>query len=460
MFKIVKSIPFYARFFDFAVIYTDEQSKFVKMKVKSLLYNIGVMVWGVMLFAACSSDSSGDNATIIDPNPSPRTETWMVTIEPEFVLADADKSAHRVAPVKEAIDDKGERVATFDSMAVNNVVLKEGWRYKLKIAANLSIDDLGSSAYTYTSMKIEDMTYVGIKTSNMKEVVMDVFPIRVLPKNSEETWSYETLCGQIVGTDEKIDMMMGEINGLDFKEFYGKDNFYRLRIKATITPSQKPIYEGKQNRIRLVQLVRKSVMEKDSIVYADDSGVNTDQNTVVSNSQYGDFEMNWMYSTEDGKSQVIGKGILHAELNNISTFGFFMDAENNMTKFFVDQIFKKDYKTMEPQKVTVDVDGATFNSVLQYGFVGYSSDAYYYNIKNWQYSAIAKIDDTFYQFTPIPDYEKSSMTYDSKAKQWMGVITIKQVDLCEAYRIPPPWTENYVMSPPLKIVFSTTKKIK
>ena len=432
------------------------------MKVKSLLYNIGVMVWGLMLFAACSSDSSDDSAAIIDPNPSPRTETWMVTIEPEFVLADADKSAHRVAPVKEAIDDKGERVATFDSMAVNNVVLKEGWRYKLKIAANLSVDDLGSSAYTYTSMKIEDMTYVGIKTSNMKEVVMDVFPIRVLPKNSEETWSYETLCGQIVGTDEKIDMMMGEIYGLDYKEFYGKDHFYRLRIKATITPSQKPIYEGKQNRIRLVQLVRKSVIEKDSIVYADASGVNTDQNPSVSNSQYGDFEMNWMYSIDqDSKNtQVIGKGILHAELNNTSTFGFFMDAENNMTKFFVDQIFKKDYKTMEPQKVTVDVDGATYNSVLQYTFIGYSSDAYYYNIKNWQYSAIAKIDDTFYQFTPILDYEKSTMSYDSKTKQWLGVITIKQVDLYEAYKIPPAHLETYKMSPPLIIRFSTTKKIK
>ena len=191
----------------------------------------------------------------------------------------------------------------------------------------------------------------------------------------------------------------------------------------------------------------------------DATTIDTDQNTAVSNSQYGDFQMN-MSSTEDGNSQVIGKGILHAELNNTSTFGLFMDTENNMTKFFVDQVFKKDYKTMEPQKVTVDVDGETFNSVLQYGFVGYSSDAYYYNIKNWQYSAIAKIDDTFYQFTPISDYEKSSMTYDSNSKQWLGVITIKQVDLCEAYRIPAPWTEKYVMSPPLKIVFSTTKKIK
>ena len=194
----------------------------------------------------------------------------------------------------------------------------------------------------------------------------------------------------------------------------------------------------------------------------DATTIDTDQNPVVGSSQdgpYGDFEMNWMYSTEDGKSQVIGKCLLHAELNNTSTFGLFMDAENNMTKFFVDQVYKKDYKTMEPQEVTVD-DGAIYNSVLQYGFIGYSSDAYYYNIKNWQYSAIAKIDDTFYQFTPIPDYEESSMRYDSKAKQWMGVITIKQVDLCEAYRIPPAWTEKYVMSPPLKIVFSTTKKIK
>ena len=284
---------------------------------------------------------------------------------------------------------------------------------------------------------------------------MDVFPIRVLPKNSEETWSYETLCGQIVGTNEKFDMMMGEINGLDYKEFYGKDNLYRLRIKATITPSEKPIYEGKQQRVRLVQLVRKSVIEKDSIVYEDALDKNVDPNSSVSDSQYGDFEMVW---SANGKE--IGKGILHAELNNTSTFGLFMDADNNMTKFFVDSLFNKDFKTMEPQKVTFEKDGATYNAYLEYGFVGYSSDAYYYNIKNWQYAAIAKIDNFFYQFTPIPDYEKSSMTYDIKAKQWLGVITIKQVDLCEAYRIPPPWTEKYVMSPPLKIVFSTTKKIK
>ncbi len=456
MFKMVNLRTFYARFFEFAVIYTDKQSEFARMELKKLIYIIGIVVWSVILFVACSNDSSDNSGANIDTTPSARTETWMVTIEPEFVLADADKAAHRVAPVKEAIDDKGERIATFDSMAVNNVVLKEGWRYKLKIAANLSVDDLGSSAYTFTSMKIEDMTYVGIKKANMKEVVMDVFPIRVLPKNSEETWSYETLCGQIVGTDEKLDLMMGEINGLDYKEFYGKDNLYRLRIIASITPSEKPIYEGKQQRIRLVQLVRKSVIEKDSIVYADASGI-ADNSPSVNDSQYGDFEMVW---SANGKE--VGKGILHAELNNTSTFGLFMDAENNMTKFFVDSLFKKEFNTMEPQKVTFEKDGATYNAYLEYGFVGYSSDAYYYNIKNWQYAAIAKIDNTFYQFTPIPDYEKSSMTYDTKAKQWLGVITVKQVDLCEAYMIPPPWTEKYVMSPssPLKIVFSTTKKIK
>ena len=452
---MVNLLSFYARFFEFAVIYTDKQSEFAKMEVKNLIYKIGIVIWSMILFVACSNDSSDDSEAKIDVTPSARTETWTVTVEPEFVLADADRTAHRVAPVKEAINDKGERVATFDSMAVNNVVLKEGWRYKLKIAANLSVDDLGSSAFTYTSMKIEDMVYVGIKKDNMKEVVMDVFPIRVLPKNSEETWSYETLCGQIVGTDEKIDMMMGEINGLDYKEFYGKDNLYRLRVVVSITPSEKPIYEGKQQRVRLVQVVRKSVIEKDSIVYADALDKNVDPNSSVSDSQYGDFEMVW---SANGKE--IGKGILHAELNNTSTFGLFMDAENNMTKFFVDSLFKKDFAIMEPQKVTFEKDGATYNAYLEYGFVGYSSDAYYYNIKNWQYTAIAKIDNLFYQFMPIPDYEKSSMTYDIKAKQWLGVITIKQVDLCEAYRIPPPWTEKYVMSPPLKIVFSTTKKIK
>lgn len=408
-----------------------------------------------MLFAACSSDSIDDTSAITFPDSSPRTEIWTVTIEPEYVLTDADRAAHRVAPVKEAIDDKGQRVATFDSLAVNNVILKEGWRYKLKIAANLSVDDLGSSAYTFTSMKIEDMVYVGINKDKMREVVMDVIPIRVLPKNSEETWSYETLCGQIVGTDEKIDMMMGEINGLDYKKFYGKDKLCPLRILASITPSPKPIYEGKQQRIRLIRVLRPLTIESDSIIYAD--GVNADPTTPVSDSQYGDFELVW---SANGKE--IGKGILHAEQNNASTFGLFMDAENNMTAFFVDSLFKKEFKTMEPQKVIFDFEGATYNSILQYVYVGYSDDANYYNIKDWQYKAIAKIDDMFYQFTPVPDYEKSILYYDKKVKQWAGVIPIKQVDLCEAYRIPPPWTEEYKMSAssPLTIKFSTTKKVK
>lgn len=423
--------------------------------MKSLIYKIGIMVWSLMLFAACSSDSIDDTSAITFPDSSPRTEIWTVTIEPEYVLTDADRAAHRVAPVKEAIDDKGQRVATFDSLAVNNVILKEGWRYKLKIAANLSVDDLGSSAYTFTSMKIEDMVYVGINKDKMREVVMDVIPIRVLPKNSEETWSYETLCGKIVGTDEKIDMMMGEINGLDYKKFYGKDKLCPLRILASITPSPKPIYEGKQQRIRLIRVLRPLTIESDSIIYAD--GVNADPTTPVSDSQYGDFELVW---SANGKE--IGKGILHAEQNNASTFGLFMDAENNMTAFFVDSLFKKEFKTMEPQKVIFDFEGAPYNSILQYVYVGYSDDANYYNIKDWQYKAIAKIDDMFYQFTPVPDYEKSILYYDKKVKQWAGVIPIKQVDLCEAYRIPPPWTEEYKMSAssPLTIKFSTTKKIK
>ena len=83
---MVKFLLFYARFFEFAVIYTDEQSEIVKMRMKNLIYKIGIMVWSLMLFAACSSDSVDDTSAIIDPNPSPRTETWMVTIEPEFVL--------------------------------------------------------------------------------------------------------------------------------------------------------------------------------------------------------------------------------------------------------------------------------------------------------------------------------------------------------------------------------------
>lgn len=426
------------------------------MMQKNHIYKLGIVLLSMMLFSSCSNDDTGDSLEI-DIDPSTRTEIWNVTIEPEYVLTDADKSAHRVAPVMEAVDDKGERIGTFYRDEIDGVILEEGYRYKLQVTAKISSGDLTNSANAYKLSKILEKSYVGIKQDNQKVVEMEVTPVRVLPKNAEESWSYEKLCGKILGTDEKVDMLMGEINGLDYKEFYGQNKVLnRLLVKVSITPSSKPVYTGIQQRIRLINVLTKNALWRDSVVYADSSG-NNDDSAIPStnNSQYGDFEMIWSASGKE-----IGKGILRAELNNSSTFGLFMDAENNMTKFFVDSLFKKDFKAMEPQKVTVDKDDATYNAYLQYSFVGYSSDAYYYNIKNWQYTAIAKIDDMFYQFTPIPDYEKSSMSYDTKAKQWMGVITIKQVDLCEAYRIPPPWTEKYVMSPPLKIVFSTTKKIK
>jgi len=427
----------------------------VMMKKTEVLYRLGMAFMGLFMLAACSGDSV-EALPSDGPEEVGRTETWTVTIEPEYVLADADKSAHRVAPAMEAVDGKGNRIATFGRLEVADIALDEGYRYNLQIEAKLNSSNQGSSAYTYKLRKLIDKTYVGFSNVGRREVMMDVVPVRMKPKDETASWSYETLCGYIEGSDEKIDMLMGEIQGLDYKEFYGSGKMNRLRISASITPSSRPIYEGKQQRIRLIQVLSKDTQEKDSIVYVDSSGSKDTIPPASTNPQYGDFEMVWSANGVE-----IGKGVLHAEINSSSTFGIYMETESNMTKFFVDSVFKKPFKTFEIQKVTFDVGAATFNSAIQYSFVGYSSDAYYYNIKDWKYTAIARIDGEPYQFQPIVDYEKSSMTYDSKSKQWLGAITIKQVDFSQAYYVPsPPWTENYPMKPVLKIVFNTTKKIK
>ncbi len=425
------------------------------MKLYSSIFKIGVMLLGFWMLMACSSDSSEEQKRAEEED-NERTEIWNVLIEPEYVLADVDKNAHRVAPAMEAVDKDGKRIATFSKDEINGIILEEGYHYNLQIEAKLNSNTQGSSAYTYRLKNIIDKSYIGINNTSRREVKMQIAPVKVLPKDEKASWSYERLCGYIEGSNEKVDMLMGEIQDLDYKEFYNNKSMNRVRIIASITPSERPIYEGKNQRIRLISILNKETQQTDSIVYENSSSTIDTIPSPTNNPQYGDFEMVWSANGAE-----IGRGVLHAELNGTSTFGIYMETENNMTKFFMDSIFKKPYKTYEIHKVTFDVGNATYNSALQYSYVGYTADAFYYNIKDWKYYAIAKIDDTSYMFQPVADYEKSTMTYDQKTKQWLGAIIIKQIDFSEAYYVPtPPWTEKHVMSPPLKIVFNTTKKVK
>ncbi len=455
MFKNLKIKTRHARFRDFVVIKIDSDEIASTMKVYSLLYRIGVLLLGFWMFMACSSDNSEVQEPAEDPD-SERTETWNVIIEPEYVLIDVDKNAHRVAPAMEAVDKEGKRLATFIKDEVNGIILEEGYRYDLQIEAKLNSNTLGKSAYTYKLKNIVDKSYVGINHTSRREVKMQIAPVKVLPKDEKESWSYERLCGYIEGSDEKVDLLMGEIQGMDYREFYNNSKMNRVRVIASITPSSRPVYEGKNQRIRLISILSKETQQTDSIVYSNSTNTKDTIPSPTNNSQYGDFEMVWSINGSE-----IGRGILHAELNSTSTFGIYMETENNMTKFFVDSIFKKPFNSFEIHKVTFDVGNATYNSALQYTYVGYTADAFYYNIKDWKYHAIAKLDDTSYMFQPVVDYEKSTMTYDSKTNQWLGAITIKQIDVGQAYIVPtPPWMWNYPMSPPIKIVFNTTKKVK
>lgn len=139
-----------------------------------------------------------------------------------------------------------------------------------------------------------------------------------------------------------------------------------------------------------------------------------------------------------------------------------MDSENNMTNFFVDICYDKDFQTMDPQKTTVEYDFKTYNATLKWSYIGYTSDVYFYNIHDLVYQAVAKIDGHLYHFQPITDYEESTLTYDAKARVWRGVITIKQIDFGEINddTSSAPQIEKYRPSPMLRIEFSTTKKIK
>ncbi len=259
------------------------------MKVKYLM----VILLAAGLLAGCSDDEAVDLGGG-KVRTGKYTEVWTVNIEPEYVLgADWWGGYSTVHPVMEATDEAGNRTATFGMHQIEGFDFEEGYRYQLKIEAKDVLTPLekqgiyvaDASQYEFTLKEIVSKEYVGIREEGRRDLEMDVQLSRVRSTQEEDSWEYGCLVGTVVGTDE-IPMLPYEILMLPYEIFAengnwkpwllsevgedGVENYYRMRIKVSITPSDTPVYRNLYRRIRLQEIV--SVVEpvdNDSIIYMD-----------------------------------------------------------------------------------------------------------------------------------------------------------------------------------------------
>jgi hypothetical protein len=258
----------------------------MNMKVKFLL----MMLLVVAGLSACSSDDGVETTgtrvggEIQKVRTGEYTELWTVTIEPEYVLnGDFWGGYTPILPAMEAVDGQGNRTATFLMGEIKDFDFEEGYRYTLQVEAEDVLSPLqaqgiylaDASRYEFTLKEVIDKEYVGIREDGRRDVEMDVQLARVRSVNAIDSWEYVLLCGTVVGTGEKIYMSPLEIFGLPnhwiFQEASedGSTTDYSVRMKVSITPSDKPVYGDIYRRIRLQEIVSKEKVENINIIYMD-----------------------------------------------------------------------------------------------------------------------------------------------------------------------------------------------
>ena len=407
-------------------------------------YKLGVILMSVFLFVACTNEK--DDTIIIPENEETVTEL-ILTIEPEYVL-DSSFDRLSVFPAMQVFDDKG---AFYDNLALNTIkdfTFEEGFRYKLKVRRYFTWK-LGGKAYDYECLNVINKDYVGVNQKNSREVVMDVYPVILRVSSNFEIIM---LRGEVVDTNEKLDMIMGEIKGVNFEDFRGNKYFNKLRMKASITPTDNMIYEKDfkvvnfqiKRRVRMMTVIDKHEMSEDSIIYVNDN--DTIDNPSNQGSSYGDFEMQWIAG-----DKTIGKGILKAHFGQ-GYFTYSLVPGSDFAKYLLDLIYTGAYKEMKI------VDSMTKGGKIQYSFIGNSADAYYFSMK-WDYRLGVDLDGREYLVLPYMDEEKSTLLFDLKTQQWMGVLYIDKVQLYSITDAGSNLQKESIFTPPLKLVFNTLKKI-
>lgn len=205
----------------------------------------------------------------------PKTETWTVIIEPEYVMGYSSWGAYSSIGVQmDAFNEKGERIGRFYSDEIKGFTFEEGYRYKLRIEATTTDPGImDGPAYEFKLIEVLSKEYVGISKEGRREVTMDVQTVLMLTPDPVSSHGFYFLSGKSVDGGETLDMGMQEIYGAKYDTFYesddeGRFHRYNCRMRLSITPSDEPVYVKHNYRIRLEELISRREVTEESCVVA------------------------------------------------------------------------------------------------------------------------------------------------------------------------------------------------
>ena len=205
----------------------------------------------------------------------PKTGTWTVIIEPEYVMGYSSWGAYSSIGVQmDGFNEKGERIGRFYSGEIKGFTFEEGYRYKLRIEATTTdpgIED--GPSYDFQLIEVISKEYIGISKEGRREVTMDVQMVLMLTPDPTSSRGFYFLSGKGVDGGETLDMGMQEIYGAKYDTFYesddeGRFHRYNCRMRLSITPSDEPVYVKHNYRIRLEELISRREVTEESCVVA------------------------------------------------------------------------------------------------------------------------------------------------------------------------------------------------
>ena len=206
----------------------------------------------------------------------PKTETWTVIIEPEYVMGYSSWGAYSSIGVQmDAFNEKGERIGRFYSGEIKGFTFEEGYRYKLRIEATTTDPGImDGPSYDFQLIEVISKEYIGISKEGRREVTMDVQMVLMLTPDPTSSRGFYFLSGKSVDGGETLDMGMQEIHGAKSEMFckYGwctdEIQRYICRMRLSITPSDEPVFAKHNYRIRLEELISQREIADDSCAVA------------------------------------------------------------------------------------------------------------------------------------------------------------------------------------------------
>ena len=235
----------------------------IKQKFLILL----MMAFGLV---ACALDDESETKW------KPKTETWTVIIEPEYVMGYSSWGAYSSIGVQmDGFNEKGERIGRFYSDEIKGFTFEEGYRYKLRIEATTTDPGIMDGPdYAFQLIEVISKEYIGISKEGRREVTMDVQMVLMLTPDPTSSRGFYFLSGKSVDGGETLDMGMQEIYGAKSEMFckYGwcTDEIHRYicRMRLSITPSDEPVFAKHNYRIRLEELISQREIADDSCAVA------------------------------------------------------------------------------------------------------------------------------------------------------------------------------------------------